>query len=333
MSNHLLTLQDYEKNELGTWTLSISNGSEWWNNPENFDKVNEIIKSLFKEVSEKLAAIYVLKAIVVTSDVLEEYDRLLSGTTRKARVDSPREGLLTGKVLTWGNAKNMETYNALVVIDEQICAALTLEEDSVSKALIVHELAHVAERYCTRSVCADLDEDIYLYEWEKIRLSKAKSIFSEYFAQLAAFPYYRNKEDLKSHIYHALDYLKIVKEYLDDEINKYRYSNNMNELWPKAVAELSRVFDAIGRSIGLLSGFRDQFEQEWSNFANEIDKIDSSWTVVFNDLLNALINFKYENINKDAFTEICNAIDKGFKAAGFVPEIRKDGSLFIHVPF
>lgn len=334
MDNSMLTLQDYEKNKPGSWTLTIQNASNFWNQDANAQKLCDLMGSLFKEIDEKLPSVCVLRVIIVTSSVIEEYERLLSQTSRKARVDSPREGYLGGKVLFWGIPGKIDTFHSAIVIDEKFCAAALVEQSDECIAMIVHELAHIAEGYITHTALGEYKEDIYLGEWEKIKFSKANSVFSEFFAQIIAFPYYQNQETLQHHIDHAVDHLKTVTAYLDQEIARYRWHANMGELWPKAVAELSRVFDQIGRSLGLLICIHDEpGETAWKNFIDKIEEVSPKWVPVINEFRDALTNLEIETIDRSMFSPICKVVEHGYHAAGFVPELLEDETLYIKVPF
>ena len=324
----LPTLVDFEQNKLGTYSVATINGSPFWNESENFRKLNDTIVALYNEVAQKLGAIAVLRAVVITSDVIKEYDRLLEGTVRKARIDVPREGLLGGKVLKWGKCETEENYYAAIVIDERICID-AFENDNEGKALIVHEFTHVAEGFITRKVKGSQSEDIYTYEWEKIKYSKAATVFSEYFAQIMAYPYYPNKEVLQEHINHAITFLKSVNDFLNGEIEKYRRHADMGRLWPIAIAELSRVFDQIGRSIGLLVCIEDD-HNIWNNFLEQIEAINPLWVPVIQEFMRNLSSIT--NFERYSLEAICEAIEIGFKAAGIIPEVLENGNLYIHVP-
>lgn len=329
--NGLSTLKNYEKNMLGSWTLSINNGSSCWENPDNVQKINRLFLSLFEELSKKLPALIVLRAIVVTPDVIQEYDRLLEETERKARVDLPRAGLVIGKVLTWGSCENLENYFALIVINEGVCISSVFEDDSESKCMIAHELAHIAEGYVTRNVKGNEKEDIYQHEWEKIRFSKAANVYSEFFAQIIAYPYYTNKNILQKHINYAIALLDSATVFLNHEITKYRKSADMGRLWPISVSELSRVFDQIGRSIGLLVCIDyEENESSWNTFIEQVKEVNPSWVAVIEEFRSALLAI--DKIEQDSFNPLCEAINHGFIAAGLAPEILEDGVLYIHVP-
>lgn len=333
LDNRMITLEDFEKQQLGSWVLAINNASDAWNNPENFEKLQNTLVSLYQEIVEKLPGLLILRGIIVTSNVLAEYDRLLSGTSRKARVDAPRAGVIAGKVLTWGDCNSAESYFTVIVIEEHICASAIFEDELEGKALIIHEFAHVAEGYFTSSAIGKRKGDIYHNEWEKIRFSIATSVFSEYFAQLTSYPYYKSQETLASHINHAIEFLQSVTDYLNQEISKYRFHAQMNQLWPKSVSELSRVFDQFGRSIGLLVCIDDENrESMWNKFVSDVDRINPLWVPVVNELRDSLVNFEFVNINESTFTPLTEAIQNGFNATGVIPEILKDSSLYIHVP-
>jgi len=328
--NRLLSLLDFEKNNIGTFTLTITNGSSFWNKSENLKRLNGILVILYNKIAEKIPTLAVLRAIVVTSDVLSEYDRLLEGTTRRSRVNAPREGILAGKVLTWGKRETDENYYAAIVLDEKICIA-AFEDDNEGKAMIVHELAHVAEGFITRNIRGSKSEDIYNHEWEKIKYSKATTVYSEFFAQIMAYSYYPNKEVLQDHIDHAITFLRSVTDFLSSEIAKYRWHADMNRFWPLTVSELSRVFDQIGRSIGLLVCIDDENnEAAWKSFIDQIEAINSSWVPVMEEFKYALLTIN--NFEGNSFDPLCDAIDHGFNATGLIPQILEDGTFYIHVP-
>jgi|GEM_PF-3768670 len=334
MDNRLLSLQDYEKNQLGSWTITMTNTSSLWNEPENAQKAQKVIVSLYQELVEKLPGLLVLRAFIITSNVIEEYDRLLEGTGRRAKVDRPRDGMLAAKVLTWGECSNKDNYYGAIVIDERICAAATFDDSSECKALIVHEFTHVAEGYFTSRFINNKKEDIYHNEWEKIVFSDATGLFSEYFAQLVSYPYYKEQSVLEEHINYLITHLTSVNKFLNNEIAEYRYHADMNRLWPKVISELSRIFDQIGRSIGLLVCFNNEmYEPAWNCFINKIKQINPLWVPVINEFRDALTSFDITNLERTTFDPICNAIKSGYNAAGFIPETLKDGTLYIHVPF
>lgn len=323
----LPTLKDFEEKSFGTWTLV--NVSPVWNESENFNNLKTLLITLYEETVKILPDLRVLRAIVVTSDVVSEYDRLLEGTPRKSRVDAPRNAWLAGKVLTWGKCENQDNYYSVIVIDEKICID-AFDDNKEGKATIVHELTHIAEGFMNRNLKGNRDEDIYTQEWERLKFSKATTVFSEYFAQIVAYSYYPNREVLQKHINFAVTFLKSASELLNDEIGKHRIHTDVSKLWSLATSELFRVFAQIGRSIGLLVCIdKETNEATWQCFIGKIEEINPLWVPVVEEIRCALVNIN--DNERESFMPICDAIEHGFRTAGFIPEILEDGRLCIHI--
>lgn len=313
------------------FTLTAVNASPFWNNPENFKKINDIIVKLHKEVTNIFNTLIVLRAVIITSDVIKEYERLLTDSKRNTTMSKPRTGtiVIAGKIFKWGKCESIENYYAAVILDEHICVG-AFENDNECKALIVHELAHVAEWYITKNVKGNKLNDTYNNEWERIKYLKATDMFSEYFAQIMAYPYYPNNDVLQEHVDFIISILKSANQFVNNEITKYRIHADMNKLWTSAGKELSRVFDQVGRSLGLLECIENNNER-YNEFLVQINSINPSWVSVIQEAAKALKNFASSdnNFSPDALTKV---IEKGFNASGFIPEVITGGKIYIHVP-
>lgn len=327
----LPTLKSLEECQLGNLTITTSNASGFWAENNTLNKFVEILIPLYKEVMEISSSLSVLRAIIITNDVVKEYDRLLEGTDRKARVNPPREGMLAGKVYTWGKEETAENYYAVLVLHESTCIG-TFNENDPGKALIIHELVHVAEGFETRNIIKDKNEDIYTHEIEKLNRLKAKTIVSEFIAQKIACSYYPNMLTVQEHVDFLIDIIKNTNDYLDNEITKYRFNKNIKELWAITVAELSRVFDQIGRSLGLIVSIEgEDGEKIWNLLISKIQQISEDWGEVIKEFKESL--FAITTLELEQYNSLCTIIDKTYTIVGVIPECRTDGSFYVHVPF
>jgi len=139
MANALPSLKDYGKKGFGF--------VGFLDDSKNLQRLTKIIVSLFREIAKEFFELNVLRAVIATSNVIEEYNRLLLEISRKTRLEAPRERMLVGKVLTWGDCDSPETYFVVVIINEAQCASAVLEDEG--KTYIAHEFAHVAEGFYT----------------------------------------------------------------------------------------------------------------------------------------------------------------------------------------
>lgn len=320
MSQSNIDIKDYEKNRFGEFSIISIDGEPGWNLQVNIEANKKLFKDLISIVEQKYPYMGVLRLIVITSDVHKTYNKIIKSIDGKREITAPIGGnLIAGKAFRWGNinSNNFEEYYAAIVLNEQFVAG-ALFNDEVGLAMLTHELAHVAEGvFEDLSLGIDNVDALKVDEWDKLKFSIARSMNSEYRANIMAFPFLEDKHDvLWESILETIQYLELNRDFMFQKVMEYQYHSDLYRLWVEVVDPIYRSFSGIGRAIGFLKGLDKSY---WDEFAKLVKELDVEWGNLITKLRDQLYGIDAEEYKRESFEKLADAAEEGFAIMGFKP--------------
>lgn len=335
MSSYNEIIEPLEVMSLGSWQLIINGSAEIWNNQDNVQKLNCVIKEIYQEILGKLEGICILKAVVFSNEFQNDVYKYQRALGRNEELSSnSNEVFVAGKTLRWGNG-NIETTYAIIIHPEEI--ALGFLSDSKScRAAFAHELGHVFEGLVLRGLYEIDNRVICVNQWNELVESIAQSTFGEFFAQTIAFPY-MSEEDHLGQVMLAAEILSSTTKEMKQEILKYRVSHDMSHLWPTTIRKISFLYAQFGRSLGIARQLSKGDEKELKivdDFFKALEVIDKNWSKAITQLDEA-IDFEEDLNYAQLFSNISETIKVGFDLVGVMPNVSKSlgNDIWIDVPF
>lgn len=331
---HEELIKPLEALPLGNWKLSITGASTIWDNKENIQKVNESLNVIYNEVSKKLPAICILKSVVLTNnfrDDVYKYQKAL-GRTEELSANT-KEYFIAGKTLRWGNGEIGSTY--AVVIHPQEVAVGILEDDNSAKVAFARELGHVYEGLLIRKLYNIDERVIKIEQFAEIVESIAQSTFSEFFANITAFPYMETDER-KGHLELSTEIIRLTNRDMKKAIAEYRKSYDYVGLWSYTIEKISFLFSQLGRTLGVVRILTMCNETETVNdFYNSLEIIDPRWKNLVKNLYDSLdvMQIKEDSDVKNIIESTEEIIKESFDLIGVIPSVSVYGGLRIDVPF
>jgi len=303
---------------LGSFTLSIHNGSAVWGEEDRGKRLSDVILKIIEHAKElEIGGCLILRLVVVTGDFVNETTEWNKQLDEVWRVSS--EGAV-GQTLTWGNGQPDSTYS-IIILSQDIALGL-VEGDTQLQALgtgiFIHELAHVH------------DNIRYLYnfgpepvpkqgDWISYRQFIARSTWAEFFAEGYVYPYVKNYF-FDENVSHAITLLQNAQRQIEQEILAFQSHQDVRKVWALAVDKLSSVFNQFGRSLSLLLSAQQDGEDnnQIEKFFEEVDDVSQAWRQVVQQLLDELIAAN-QKLEQDSFNRIGGIVDQGFRAMGLEP--------------
>lgn len=333
MENYI-NLKEYEGNKPGEYSIIAINAEPGWELKVNIDANKNLFKQLYALVNKKYPYMYVLRLIIITSDVCNTYNQLIKSIEGKQEIVAPlSDNFIAGKSFCWGNinSDNLNDYHATIILNERFVAAALLYNDALGLGIAVHELTHVGEGVLEKLSLGINDVNTIKFdEWDRIKNSIARSINSEYRANMVAFQFLVEDETcLWERILESVEYLQSCKIFMSERYEDYLSHKNIYRFWLEIIDSIYRSFSALGRSFGFLKYCKDD---KWKKYIGIIQSIDVGLVDIIIELRERLyaIDGEYE---KDDFDKIATVVEKGFEKMGIKPFFNESGTFNVKILF
>lgn len=328
-------LEKFEKNKLGKFSIVSSNAEPGWKLKGNVDAVKRIFKRLAKNISRRYPAVEVLRLAIITSDVTKEYNKIAKIIGKSEIIDPLGGRMIAGKGFSWGNedVNNLREYYSGIILNEEFVAQAVFGE-GLGLALLAHELTHIGESIEYERCLGTIGDNICVNEWDKTKKFIASSLNGERAANFMACPYIKGDQNLLiEQIFEPCGYLTQCRNYLIKAYQAYEENKDKISFYSNSISPTSRIFDAIGRSIGLIEELGEK-EREcvWERFVQEIARVDYEWAGLTIELRKQLqiIGNEYP---REEFDKLEELVGKGFRIMGFEPHYENDGEFKVKLLF
>jgi hypothetical protein len=227
---------------------------------------------------------------------------------------------------------------ALAIIDDNAFSALTEDvkdqcADARQSAInyIHHELLHVHEFSMIKSAFKNDNTSKITDILTKDFRALAQVVWSEYYACRLSC---KTCNNFTSEIDNLIDQANLVKERMDDEINKYRYHADINKLIKELSERLKTLLNYAAYLHGKLFALDDNFRLECINKIDDLLKetiLYETWVTMGDDFDNLFSTFPNWQ-DRSIFDKLGNTIKIIINKLGFFPEVTSEG-VYYSVPF
>ncbi|MEM6283612.1 MAG: hypothetical protein AAF787_15580, partial [Chloroflexota bacterium] len=271
-----------------SFVVSWQNVNAYWATESHQKQFEEVVKNIQDSLmhDQNLAFVATLRAIIVTDDMPSLISQWANDIEPEHHFDPSRTVRVVGKNYTWVAGDEYKAGNifSVILLDQDIAYGC-VNENTLCKAMLAHELSHTHEGLLRR-VGTEYRPIVASDDWPNIQRTFSKISWAEFFAcksSAICFPEAPFEDD-EILIYVIEEAIKS----LDPEKKMVQITGQVDTLWVLALSRIQDVITQSGRFAGTtpsgkveslyfrIKAINPDLERAIHSFCVELTKIDHS---------------------------------------------------------